>query len=290
VRRQLDLVIVTADEKEDWWWRHRSVAIGPRPEMVEEFFDLSGGRRLYLLTPRDLLQRSAVLNVHVSPDSLEDAARARSELDVVDAWSAEAVQELLRRLDAEGQVQADVIRTAAELGGMIDRETVYEICGYDDSRMLRGFTRPAARITSDLQREGLVADRVTPMLVPLYPDDVRAAGFRIPAEVVAILRSVVRPSTDEERFTGDQSTSKYGPLTDWLLEQTAGSLPLRFTEIETIVGLKLAPSARKHLPYWYSSQNSLGKAIAAGGYKASRVDLAAETVRLIRRVTPAAAV
>lgn len=288
VRRKLDLVVVTADEKEDWWWRHRSVAIGPRPEMVEEFFALSGGRRLLLLTPRGLLQRSAVLDVQVSPDSLEDAARARTELDTVDAWTAEAVEELLRRLDAEGQVQADVIRTAAELGGTIDRDTVYDVCGYDDSRMLRGFTRPAARITADLQREGIVGDRVTPMLVPLYPDDVRAAAFRIPAEVVAILRSLTRPPTDDDRLSGDRGISKYDPLTDWLLTQTAAVLPLTFSEVESIAGFELAPSARKHLPYWYSTQNSLGKAIATGGYKASRVDLATETVRLIRRTGPSA--
>jgi PIN like domain len=286
VRRQLDLVIVTAEEKEDWWWRYRSVAIGPRPEMVEEFFALSGGRRLFLLTPRDLLQRSTVLDVQVSPDSLEDAARARSELDAVDAWTAEAVEELLRRLDAEGQVQADVIRTAAEMGGTIDRDTVYNVCGYDDSRMLRGFTRPAARITADLQREGIVGDRVTPMLVPLYPDDVRAAAFRIPAEVVGILRSLARPSTEDDRLSGDRGISKYDPLTDWLQAQTAGVLPLTFAELEEILGFELTPSARKHLPYWYSTQNSLGRAIAAGGYKASRVDLAAETVRLVRRVVP----
>jgi len=283
VRRQLDLVIVTADEKDDWWWKHRSVAIGPRPEMVDEFFALSGGRRLFLLTPRDLLQRSVVLDVEVSPDSLEDAGRARSELEAVDAWTADAVEELLRRLDAEGRVQADVIRTAAEQGGTIDRETVYGVCGYEDSRMLRGFSRPAARITADLQREGIVGDLVAPMLVALYPDDVRAAAFRIPAEVVAIVRSLVRPSAEEDRLSGDRGISKYDRLTSWLLEQTARLLPMTFAEVESIMGFELAPSARRHLPYWYSTQNSLGRAIAAGGYKASRVNLAEQSVQLIRR-------
>jgi hypothetical protein len=61
------------------------------------------------------------------------------------AWVAEAVQELLRRLGAEGQPQAEVIRTAAELGGTVERDAVYDICGYDDTLMLRGFTRPYGR-------------------------------------------------------------------------------------------------------------------------------------------------
>ncbi|MEV0610851.1 PIN-like domain-containing protein [Polymorphospora rubra] len=283
-RRGLDLVIITGDEKEDWWWRHRSVAIGPRPEMVKEFFDLSDGRQLFLLTPRGLLQLSEVLDVKVSPGSVEDAARSRGELDAPGAWTDGAVYELLRRLEAERQVQADVIRTAAELGGVVDRETVYAICGYDDSRMLKGFTRPTARITTDLQEEGLVAEHVTPMLVPLYPDDVRASGFRIPTEVVGILRSSTSSSRDDELRADSQDGGKYAPLTDWLLTQTTDTLPMAFTEIELVLRDELAPSARKHLAYWYSVRNALGKAIAAGGYKATRADLVNETVRLVRRV------
>ena len=81
-----------------------------------------------------------------------------------------------------------MIREAAALGGTISREILYGLCGYDDERMLRGFTRPAARITADLQREGLLVDSVAPILKPLYPDGVRASGFRIPPEVVAVLR------------------------------------------------------------------------------------------------------
>lgn len=55
-------------------------------------------------------------------------------------WSSEAVAELLDRLDAEGAVQAEVIRRAAELGGIIEREEIYEMAGYDESRRLSGFS------------------------------------------------------------------------------------------------------------------------------------------------------
>jgi hypothetical protein len=80
--------------------------------------------------------------------------------------------------------------------------------------------------------------------------------------------------------------SKYQPLTDWLSTQTADALPVTFGDLEAVLGFSLAPSARVHLPYWYSIQNSLGKAIAAGGYKASSVNPTAETARLIRRHLP----
>jgi hypothetical protein len=39
-----------------------------------------------------------------------------------------------------------------------------------------------------------------------------------------------------------------------------------------------------HLPYWYSIRNSLGGAIAAAGFKASRVNLTSETATLVRRI------
>ncbi|MFI7284675.1 PIN-like domain-containing protein [Micromonospora chersina] len=205
--RNLDLVIVTGDEKDDWWWRYRTVVIGPRPELTQEFFDLSGGKRLFLLRPRDLLQRSQALDVEVSPDSLADADRTREELDPVAHWTVDAVRELLRRLDQEGQVQAEVIRVAAEAGGAIGRDDVYELCGYDDERMLRGFTRPTNRITADLQRAGLLQENVTPMLKPLYPDGVRASAFRIPSEVVEILASMADPlANSEERFESHTRT------------------------------------------------------------------------------------
>ncbi|MFY1700228.1 PIN-like domain-containing protein [Micromonospora sp. WMMA1923] len=198
--RGLDLVIVTGDEKEDWWWRYRNAVLGPRPELTQEFFDVSEGRRLYLLRPRDLLQRSEALNVEVSPDSLADADRTREDLDPVAHWTVDAVRELLRRLDREGQVQAEVIRVAAEAGGVIGRDDVYELCGYDDERMLRGFTRPTNRITTDLQRAGLLPENVAPMLKPLFPTGVRASAFRIPSEVVEILASTVDPlATPDDR-------------------------------------------------------------------------------------------
>ena len=82
---------------------------------------------------------------------------------------------------------AEVIRVAALHDGMIDREQVYEICGYEDDRMLRGFTLPTSRITRDLQEEGIVAEGVEPVLTTIYLSGVKAAAFRIPAEMAAIL-------------------------------------------------------------------------------------------------------
>ncbi|MCP2326929.1 hypothetical protein HDA40_005436 [Hamadaea flava] len=77
-------------------------------------------------------------------------------------------------------------------------------------------------------------------------------------------------------------TSKYQPITEWLKAQTADTLPLTFTEMEDVLGQLLPPSARRHLPYWYDHQNSLGKAIKAAGFRPQGADLTAEQVTLVR--------
>ncbi len=184
-RRGGDLLIVTGDEKEDWWWRHRSDFIGPRQELVAELAAVCG-TQLFMMRPTDLLRRAGVLDVEVRTESVDDAERVSRETSRPPTWSRAGVGALLERLEAEGWEHALVIREAAGRGGRIDREDIYEICGYDDDRMLRGFTRPAARITRDLQAEGLVSEDVEPALTPLYIG-VKAAAFRIPAEMVTIL-------------------------------------------------------------------------------------------------------
>jgi hypothetical protein len=186
-RRGGDLLIVTGDEKEDWWWRYRSDFIGPRQELVTELAALCGAQ-LFMMRPTDLLRRAEVLQVKVRTESVDEAERVSRDTTSRSMWAEAGVIALLDALDAEGQDQALVIREAAARGGRIDREAIYDICGYEDDRMLRGFTRPAARVTRDLQAEGIVAEDVEPALTPVYVG-VKAAAFRIPAEMVAILAS-----------------------------------------------------------------------------------------------------
>lgn len=186
-RRGLDLVIVTGDEKDDWWWKHRNAFMGPRSELVDEY-EQKYHRRLFMLRPVQLISHAAVLNVTVSSEAAGDVARASTE-DTSARWTRAAVVELLRRLDYEGREQADVIRFAIENGGSVERDKIYEIAGYHEDRMLRGFTRPAARLTRALQDQGLVPDHVEPILAPQYQGGVTAVSFTVPDEVVTLFAS-----------------------------------------------------------------------------------------------------
>jgi PIN like domain len=69
-----DLLIVTRDQKQDWWWRQQTDFIGPRPELTLEYHRLTG-RRLFLMRPADLLARASVLDVEVDQASTADAGR-----------------------------------------------------------------------------------------------------------------------------------------------------------------------------------------------------------------------
>lgn len=194
-RRQLDLLIVTADEKEDWYWRLRETVIGPRPELSKEFWDLTG-RQLFMLSPFDFMKRLQALGGKVSETALKEFAEtvmnavdaSRETKDRTDGkWTANAVLRLLSILDYEAPVQAEVIRAAAANGGSVERTQVYAIGQYDPNRMLRGFTRPVARVTRKLQAEGDVGLRVPDMLRPRYDYGVQANAFEVPREVVDLL-------------------------------------------------------------------------------------------------------
>jgi hypothetical protein len=195
-RRNLDLIIVTADEKEDWWWRQQARLLGPRPELALEYHKLTG-RKLFLLRPPDLLARASALDIEVDEQSLADADRAVGTNESRVLWTTDALVALLTLLDNEAPVQAQAIRLAAQSGGRVTREQVYALGQFPDERMLRGFTRPPARLTAALQAEGVVPEGVRPILVARYPDGVKAPYFSVPPEVPALYAELLSPRTSQ---------------------------------------------------------------------------------------------
>jgi hypothetical protein len=183
--RGCDLIIVTSDEKEDWWWRRQTTLLGPRPELTLEYHKLNS-RRLFLMRPPELLARAGALDVEVDEQSFADADRRSEEHEPQVPWTGEALEALLERLDNEAPVQARAIRLAAESGGRVSREQVYELGRFPDDRMLRGFTRPPVRLTAALQAEGVVPEDVLPIFVARYPDGVKASYFSVPPEIPAV--------------------------------------------------------------------------------------------------------
>ncbi|MBM6404623.1 DUF4935 domain-containing protein [Phycicoccus sp. CSK15P-2] len=185
--RGLPVVIVTGDEKDDWWWRHRGTVLGPRRELMHEC-RLETGQPPVFLRPTDLVRLADALNVSVDPAAAADIERASEPVREA-AWTKEAAHELLARLDAETDPRAEVIRFAAVNGGYIKRSEVFLLCGYDEDRMLRGFTRPVRRITRSLIDDGLLPAEPVDVLIPDYGTGVVARGFFVPDEVVGLIQT-----------------------------------------------------------------------------------------------------
>ncbi|HEX7305878.1 PIN-like domain-containing protein [Lentzea sp.] len=191
-----DLLIVTRDEKEDWWWRQGADFIGPRPELALEYGALTG-RRLFLMRPTDLLARAFVLEVVVDRESSADASRVAddeaAEEPATAEWTLDAVAALLEQLDDQAPVQAAALRLATpDKRGRVSREEVYVLGDYSDERMLRGFTRPYHRLTAVLQARGVVPPGVPQIFVARYPDGVRTSYFSVPDEVPPLLEALAQ--------------------------------------------------------------------------------------------------
>lgn len=81
---------------------------------------------------------------------------------------------------------------------------------------------------------------------------------------------------------------KYEPLGAFLRNQRAQEVPLTFSEIEKITGVKLPPKAQHHRAWWSnnSSNNVMTKVWLEAGYESARVDMSARKL-VFRRVAKA---
>jgi hypothetical protein len=79
----------------------------------------------------------------------------------------------------------------------VSREEIYQLGGYDETRTLRGFTRPARRIAQSFRDRGFVPPGAIDVLEAEYDAQVsyvQAAGFRVPAELVPLLSEMAEES------------------------------------------------------------------------------------------------
>ncbi|MFE9049167.1 MULTISPECIES: PIN domain-containing protein [Streptomyces] len=192
--RRSDVLFVTADAKEDWWRKEHGYNRGPRPELTAELRRRGGGR-LFLLSPRQFLEVAApILQLSLQAGSVEDIERVeRIEAEPSHGgWTAAAIEALFSGLSYEGYGnRVDVIRYAAEMDGLIEASSVYEICDYDDERSLRGFTRPIKRISGNLMEQGVIPDSAVPVLTAEYENGPgRASGFKVPPLLVPLINDL----------------------------------------------------------------------------------------------------
>jgi hypothetical protein len=83
--RGVNVLFVTGDVKDDWWWKEHGEARGPLPELVHEMQTVANVR-LFMLRPESLLKHAGhILGISVSKESVQDAARVSSKESI--GWS-----------------------------------------------------------------------------------------------------------------------------------------------------------------------------------------------------------
>lgn len=80
--------------------------------------------------------------------------------------------------------------------------------------------------------------------------------------------------------------SKYDDLGAYLGKQRHAEIPMTFSEIEKVAGVKLPPKAQHHRAWWSNnpSNNVMTKVWLAAGYETARVDMAGRKL-VFRRVS-----
>ncbi len=70
-------------------------------------------------------------------------------------------------------------------------------------------------------------------------------------------------------------SSKYAPLESHLRDSGHAQVPMTFSEIERVVGLRLPPAAFKHRALWSNNPGNwvMTKAWLAAGYETEKVDM-----------------
>jgi hypothetical protein len=101
--REKPVIFITDDEKEDWWQIHSGKKLGPRPELVEEFFEATG-QDFYLYTLSGFLEHTraetglAKEDVQLVEQSIRRDLEARATAEVSSAAEDQQRQILRARI------------------------------------------------------------------------------------------------------------------------------------------------------------------------------------------------
>lgn len=201
--RQVDVLFVSRDTKEDWIRREGGENRGPRIELVQEMRNRAGVS-LYMRTPADLLKLAhESLNIDVRAESVTNADRLSRELaaserrymederwwkDSTD-WDVAAVHWFIEKLLEDHPKYAELLDFASADDRTIDVE-VLEFFGMSPSpRSLREFERVIVEVTEATAREGLVPAQALPIL--------EKVSRRRPGEPTRVVGYSLRPAIRE---------------------------------------------------------------------------------------------
>ena len=192
--RLLPVLLVTNDQKEDWWADRGTAAMRSRPELVEELREFAG-QPLLMMRSRELIELGELLGVQVSRSTLTEAglADARTRVD----------RRTRRRLLACAFQLARAFRIFLEAvsnGGTISREHSAKLLGKDPQGGMQGSGKPFATAARRVAQYHKLDYEPTLPLGAGYEVGGWMSEFVMPPELRAVfVRAVTKFDADDVR-------------------------------------------------------------------------------------------
>ncbi|QDG68525.1 hypothetical protein NIBR502772_22010 [Pseudarthrobacter sp. NIBRBAC000502772] len=202
-QRQLDVLFITRDAKDDWVRKEGGEIRGPRIELIHELLARTG-RDFYLRTPAQLLDLAKEsLNVSIHTDSVENANRLSRELTdrerlVAQGWVHSAVDKILHwegfdvflsKLNALDPVAGTALKLASLAEGWIDVRLMEEMGIATSGEKLQAIGSTIQDVLAHEVGNGNLPERALTLLEPHYYDmDQEVLAYRIRPEFLEPIR------------------------------------------------------------------------------------------------------
>lgn len=136
------VIFVTDDAKEDWWLKAGSKTLGPRPELVEEYFE-AADERIHLYEPRAFLRFARERGEEISETAIAEAKSVSNVKFNISYEALRQLQETIARLNS------------AQLGDSVRGNMAPSLSGIAEAMRTIDNARLAANITEGLRRSDL---------------------------------------------------------------------------------------------------------------------------------------
>ncbi len=202
-RRNLDVLFITRDAKEDWVRKEAGEIRGPRIELISELLARTG-RNFYLRTPAQLLALAKdSLNVSIHTDSVENANRLSRELTareslVLQGWKRSAVDKVLQgegwdsflsKLYGLDPITGTALKLASLAEGWIDVRLMEEMGVGTSGDRLQAIASTVQEVLAHEVGNGNLPERALTLLEPHYYDmDQEIVAYRIRPEFLEPIR------------------------------------------------------------------------------------------------------
>jgi hypothetical protein len=206
--RQLDILLVTRDAKDDWVRREGGEIRGPRMELIEEAL-IETDRRFYLRTPAQLLDLAKdALNVAVRKESVENADRLSRELTKSELLDVEdeddllppekVVEALFSYLENADPSALTALKLASVRDGMIDADVLTKLHIFPSKENLDAIDESINSAINFYVELGIFPRRTLTFLIPYLVEGRDAAYMIHPHWAVFVRRATVLPYQQEQ--------------------------------------------------------------------------------------------